>query len=118
MRSASSFSPMRSTLAGCVPDAFHDGLLGAFAEAMTERDAFVEHKTFTAPAARGFRNVLQIFQNAALEVIDLRKTQCEQQRARFLAANAAGAEHRDPLVPGRIKLARGEILELTEGRDA
>src|SRR5690349_5217840 len=91
-----------------------DRLLGPLAEAMAERDAFVEHKTVAAPATVGFRHVLQIFQDAALEVIDLRKAQREQQRTRLLAANAPGAEHRDPLVPGRIKLPRGERLELAE----
>src|SRR5690242_15911982 len=85
---------------------------------MAERDAFVEHKALAAPTARGFRHLLEISQDAALEVVDLSEPTCEQQRTRFLAADAAGAEHRDPLVLRRIKLPRGEFLELTEGRDA
>src|SRR3954468_5698372 len=83
-------------------------------QTMTQRDALVEHETVAAPSAVGFRDLLQISQDAALEVVDLGKTLREQMRACLLAPNAAGAEHRDPLVPDRIELARGEALELAE----
>src|SRR5262249_38316760 len=106
MRSDSSFSDIA------------DGVLVALAQAMTKRDTLVEHEALAAPAALGLRHLFQIFQDAALEVIDLRKSLRQQQRAGLLAADAAGAEHRDPLVPGGVKVLRGEILELTKARNS
>src|SRR5258708_12610306 len=84
------------------------------AQAVAKRDALVEHKAFAAPAAFAFRYGFQIFQNAALEVIDLGKATREQMRAGLFAADAAGAEHRDLLVLVRIERARGKVLELTK----
>src|SRR5262245_16419092 len=69
---------------------------GAFLQTMAKRDALVEHEAFAAPSAFFGRDLLEIFQDAALEVINLGKTLREQVRARLLAADAAGAEHRDP----------------------
>src|SRR5437762_6696572 len=90
----------------------------AFAQGVTERDAFVEHETLTAPAAFGCRYLFQVFKDAALEVIDLGKTARQKQRAGILAADAAGAEHRDLPVPRRIKCLRGKLLELPKAFDA
>ncbi len=73
------------------------------AQAMAERDALVEHEAFAAPAALRLRHLFQIFEDAALEVIDLGKAAREQMGARLLAADAAGAEHRDPAVLRRIE---------------
>src|ERR1700730_6104228 len=84
----------------------------ALPQSVAERDAVVEHETFATPAARGFRHALEISEDAALEVIDLRKTAREQIGAGLLAADAAGAEHRDAPVFRRIEMARGKILEL------
>src|ERR1700738_390990 len=83
----------------------------ALAQTVTERDTFVEHETFAAPAARLFRHVFEIFQDAALEVIDLAKPAGQQIGAGLLASDAAGAEHRDPGVLLGIKLACGKLLE-------
>src|SRR6516162_11079507 len=91
--------------------------LGAFAQAVTERDAFVEHEALAAPAAVRLVHLFQIFQDAALEVIDLGKAAREQMRAGLLAADAAGAEHRDPAMLFGIEMPRGEIPELPEARD-
>src|ERR1700760_450646 len=93
-------------------------LLAALAQAVAERDAFIEHEARAVPTAVGFRDFLEISEDAALEVIDLGKAAREQVRARLLAADAAGAEHRDPAMPGRIEPPRGELLELAEARDA
>src|SRR3954471_19754154 len=87
-------------------------------QTMAERDALVEHEAFAAPAALGLRHLFQIFENAALEVIDLGKAAREQMRARLLAANAAGAEHRDFAVFGGIELLSRKILELAKTPDA
>src|SRR5689334_13571129 len=88
-----------------------------FLQAMAQRNALVEHKAFAAPAALRLRYHFQIFQDAALEVIDLGKAAREQMRARLLAADAAGAEHRDPAVLGRIEPVGSKILELAEALD-
>src|ERR1700749_642066 len=92
-------------------------LPGALAQAVAERDALVEHAAFATPAAFRVRHLPQIFQDAASEVIDLGKTLREQQPACLLAADAAGAEHRDLLVPDRIELLRDEIPELAKARN-
>src|SRR3984893_15308669 len=84
----------------------------ALPQSVAERDAVVEHKTFATPAALGLRHALEISEEAAVEVIDLRKPAREQVGAGLLASDAAGAEHRDPLVFLRIEMARGKILEL------
>src|SRR6476661_6598423 len=90
----------------------------AFPQSVAKRDTVVEHKTFAAPAALGLWHAFEIVQDSALEVIDLGKTARQQIARGFFAANAAGAEHRDPPVPGRIKMARGELLELPKTLDA
>src|SRR6478736_1785338 len=86
----------------------------SFAQPMSERDPLVEHETLAAPTALGLRDAFEITQDATLEVIDLRKTARQQISAGLLAADTAGAEHGDAPMPGRIEMARGEILELTE----
>src|SRR5206468_11445964 len=91
---------------------------GPLLEAVAERHAFVEHETFAAPAALLLRHALQIFQYAALEVINLAKSVRQQIGAGLLAADAPGAEHRDLAVRGRIELSRGKFLELAKARDA
>src|SRR4030095_7573754 len=87
-------------------------------QTMAQCDAFVEHKAFAAPAALGFRHAFEISEDAALEVIDLVKTACEQMGAGFFAADAAGAEHRDPAMFCGIEMVRGKILELAKTADA
>src|ERR1035438_8461747 len=90
----------------------------ALTQPVTKRDAVVKHKAFATPAARGFRRLFQIFQDAALEVIDLGKAARQQMRAGLFAADAAGAEHRDSAVLCRIEFSRGEFLELPKTCDA
>src|SRR6202030_3765735 len=90
----------------------------ALLQSMTQCDAFVEHKAFSAPAAFRFRHAFEISENPALEMIDLRKAAREQIGAGLFAANAAGAEHRDPPMPGRIEMTRDKIPELSEIIDA
>src|SRR5262245_16651254 len=94
MRSASVFASVdfSSLMSG--------GPVSALAQAVAERDPFVEYETFAAPAALLLRRRFQIFQDAALEVVDFAEPASEQEAARLLAADAAGAEHRDLSVPG------------------
>src|ERR1700728_482883 len=87
-------------------------------QSMAKRHAAVEHKAFAAPAALRFRYAFEISEDPALEMIDLRKAAREQIGAGLFAANAAGAEHRDLAMPGRIEMTRDEIPELSEAVDA
>src|SRR3982751_4804794 len=87
-------------------------------QAMAERDPFIEHKTFAAPAALLLRHAFNIAQDAALEVIDFGKALRQQIGARLLAADAGGAEHRDLAVCCRVELARRKFLELPKALDA
>src|SRR5437764_9119825 len=78
---------------------------------VAQRHTFVEHKTLAAPAALLLRHAFEIPKDAALEVIDLTKSLRQQIGAGLLASDAAGAEHRDPLVLRRVEFLRGESLE-------
>src|SRR6266480_7140393 len=89
-----------------------------FAQPVAERVAVVKDKTFATPAALGFRHAFQVLQNAALEVIDLRKTARQQIGAGLFAADAAGAEHRHLAVLCGIETARGKFPELPKAPDA
>src|SRR5690348_9958274 len=86
----------------------------SFSQAMAERHALVEHEAFAAPAALRLRHLFEIFQDPALEVVDLGKAASQQMCARLLAADAACAEHRDTPVFCRIEFLGGKILELAE----
>src|SRR3954447_19252933 len=83
-------------------------------QTMAERDTLVEHEAFAAPAALSLRHLFQIFENAALEVIDLGKAAREQVRARLLATHIAGAEHHDFVVSGGIELLGRKFPELAK----
>src|SRR5580692_13034044 len=103
MRSLSVFTSLIAIL-------FHPPL----PQPVAERDAVVKHEAFAAPAALGLRHVFQIFQDSALEVIDLGEAAREQIGAGLFTADAAGAKHRDLAVPGGVEMVGGKILELPE----
>src|SRR5207342_3828906 len=86
----------------------------ALPQSVAQRDASVKDKAFATPLALRLGHAFQIFQNAAFEVIDLRKAARQQIARGFFATDAAGAEHRDLAVLRRIEMARGKILELSE----
>src|SRR5689334_21058809 len=67
-------------------------------------DPFVENEAFAAPETLLGRDALQVVQNASVEVIDFVETHLNQMGGRLLAANAAGAEHRDLAVAPRIEV--------------
>src|SRR5277367_4949134 len=114
MTLASSAS-MRSL--SCITSLMGFRVLWTLSQAVAERDPFVEHEALAAPAALCFRNFFQIFQDAALEVIDLGEAASEQMCTGFFAADAAGAKHGDPAVLGGIEAVGGKFLELAEARD-
>src|SRR5947207_6132484 len=76
-------------------------------QSVAQRHTFVEYKTLAAPAAFLLRYAFEIAQDAALEVIDLIKPLRQQIGAGLLAADAAGAEHRDLAVLPRVTPLRG-----------
>src|SRR3569623_2410002 len=67
----------------------------AVRETVPDRDALSEHETFAFPAAFRFRNLFEIGEDAALEMVDRGHALRSQQGRRLLATNAPGAEHRD-----------------------
>src|SRR4051812_43693798 len=71
-------------------------LVGSRSEPMAYRDPLIENETFAPPQALLGRYDLEVFEDAALQVIDLVQPLALQERRRFLATNSAGAEHRDP----------------------
>src|SRR4030095_4467058 len=85
---------------------------------VAQRHTFVEYKALAAPAALLLRHAFEIAQDAALEVIDLAEALRQQIGAGLLAADTAGAEHRDLAVLGRVELLRGKFLELSKAFDA
>src|SRR5580692_12760990 len=88
-----------------------------FAQTVAKRDPLVENEALATPAAVGLRDLFEIVQDAALQVIDLGKALREQVARGLFAADAAGAEHRDFTIPRRIEVPCGEFLELPEARD-
>src|SRR5882757_7469959 len=90
----------------------------ALPQPVAERDPLVKDETFAAPAAVRFRHPFEIFQNAALEMIDLGKAARQQIARRLLATDSSGTEHRYSTMLGRIEMAGDKILELPEAFDA
>src|ERR1700738_4915267 len=111
MRSPSAFSSLIASLLASL-------LQPPLPQSVAERDAIVEDKTFASPAALRFRHAFEIIEDTALEVIDLGETARQQIARGLFAANAAGAEHRDPPLLCRIEMAGGKILELRKTFDA
>ena len=62
-------------------------------QTMLHRNTLIEHKAFAFPEAFFFRNGLQIFQNAALKMINLIQPFGLHKRRGFLTANTTRAEH-------------------------
>ena len=63
-------------------------------QAVTHGHALVEHKTLAFPQAFLRWNLLQIFKNAALQVIDIFEALFEHKRRGLFATNPTGAKHR------------------------
>src|SRR3984957_2015313 len=88
-----------------------------FAQTVAKRDTLVENEALAKPAAVGLRDLFEIVQNAAFQVIDLGKALREQVARGLFAADAAGAEHRDSTISRRIEVTCGEFFELPKARD-
>src|SRR6056297_948688 len=84
------------------------------AQNMAHRHTFVEDETPAAPEAVLPRHLLEVFQDAAAQVIDLLDPLRLEVGRRFLAPDATGAEHRDALVVEAVAIGlppSGEIAE-------
>src|SRR5690606_27231223 len=64
-------------------------------QSVGQADALVENETVALPQAAFFGDVFEIFEDAALQVEHLIDALRQQVIGRFLAADAAGAEHGD-----------------------
>ena len=62
---------------------------------MVQRHALIEHEAF--PRQRLFRDLLQVFEDAAPQMVHRAEAILLQVAARLFAADASGAEHGDPL---------------------
>src|SRR3990167_9418100 len=60
---------------------------------MAHSHALVEDETFAAPQAFIFRHFLEVFQDATFQVVNLLDAFSLEEGGRFLATDAAGAEH-------------------------
>ncbi len=81
---------------------------------MAHADALVENIALSLPETFGLGHVLKVFQDTALQVIDLGHALTQQIVRRFFAANAARAEHGDALVVEPVLVGlppRGKIAE-------
>ncbi len=70
---------------------------------MAQRHALVEHEAAAIPAALRGIDLIQIGENAALEMQDLLEACVQHEARRLLAADAARAEHGHLAVPRRIQ---------------
>src|SRR5690606_12592847 len=88
---------------------------GARRQVMANGDPVIEDEAFALPFALLGRHVLEIFQDTALEMVDLFEALPEHEAGGLLAADAAGAEHCHLLVLLRIELLAHILGELAEG---
>ena len=75
-------------------------LVAAWPHTMCDGNTLVEDKTLTIPQAFVFRNYLQIFKDAAFQVVDFLEAFSKEQRACLFATDPSCAEHCDfPMAP-------------------
>ncbi len=86
------------------------GAVGAGLQPMTDRDAAIENIAFALPQALRLGDLLQIFEDPPFQVEHLFDPLPQKVIGGFLAADAPGAEHRDPLV------VKAMLVRLPPGR--
>ena len=86
-------------------------LVRPLGQPMPDGHAAIEDKAFALPGAVFLRDLFQVFQDATLQVIDILDPLADQEIGGFLASNAAGAEHCDPLVVKTV------LVRLPPGRE-
>ena len=86
----------------------------ALAEIVAHGHAVVEDEAVALPLAFILRHLFQVLEDAALEVEDLLEALAEHVAGGLFATDAAGAEHGDLLVPGRVVMGLDVLGELAE----
>lgn len=86
----------------------------ALLQPVFHRDTAVKHKTFAIPCAFRGRNILEVFQDATLQVVHVLYPFTEQIVGRFFAPNAAGAKHGHPFVVKPVLVLRPPGRELAK----
>ncbi len=81
---------------------------------MSHGHAVIEHEAVALPATLRLRHLLQILEDAALEVINLLKALTKHIARRLLAANAAGAKHCDLLMLCRVVVSLDVVRKVSE----
>src|ERR1700753_1981227 len=79
---------------------------------MVDGDTLIEDVAFAFPAALCFRSFLQVAQDAASQVIHLRKAVLQHVSRCLFAADAAGAKHGDSRMPGWIEMLVDPVCEV------
>ena len=92
--------------------------MAAFGQIAIERNALVENEALALPAIVRLPHALEIAQHPAIEMIDLIEPQFEHQGRGFLAANAAGAEHRERTFGMFPRQRPGKIRKLAKAMGA
>ncbi len=88
---------------------------GAGGQIVTYGYPVIKHETLALPLALFHRDIFQVLQNAALEVVHLFKAFLEHEAGGFFTADASGAEHGHLLVLLRIELLTHILGKLAEG---
>ena len=78
------------------------------------RDTCIEHKTFAVPTIVIGWHFFEVSQYASLQVENILKAELKHQCRRFLAANPAGAKHRQRPVSRRLGEFLREIRKLAK----
>ena len=81
---------------------------------MVHRNPLVEHIALAAPETLLLRNGLQVFQDAAAQVVDLLEALVLQIGRGLFAANAAGAEHGNGALLLTLELAGHVVGKLAK----
>src|SRR5690606_15111960 len=87
----------------------------ALAQIVAHGHPVVEHIAVAAPASFFLGHLLQVFEDAALEVINLLEALAQHVAGGFLTADAAGAEHGHLLVFRRVVMRLDVLGKLAKG---
>lgn len=82
---------------------------------MSDGDTIVENEAFALPLALGDRDFCEVFEDAALEVIDMLETLGEEVGGSFFTADASGAKQGDLLVVLGIEVVGDVFGKFGEG---
>ena len=76
--------------------------IGAFGQIAVNRDAGIKNEALAHPSILLIINLIEIIENAPLQLINVREAKLQHQRGGFLAADTAGTKHcKRPILIGR-----------------